>query len=68
MNKLSNFVVGTVCGVFLGGMAALLYAPYSGRDWSAEAKARWHDALADAQAEMEKSQQTLQARYEQLTK
>jgi len=66
MNKIINFLAGTICGALVGAIVALLLAPASGEDLRHEMIARWEDALAEAQKAMEDTRSELQAQFEQM--
>lgn len=64
MKKATRFLSGAVCGAVIGAAASLLFTPTSGQDLRAKARARWEDAIAEAQSEMERTQQELAQQLE----
>lgn len=66
MNKILGFLAGITVGAVVGGAASLLFTPKSSEKLRIEASSRWQDALADARTEMERTQEQLQAQYEQI--
>ena len=51
MNKALSFVAGALCGAAVGGVAALLLAPLSGKTL----RARWRDSWEQLAAEVRQS-------------
>lgn len=68
MNKLFNFLAGSLCGAIVGATAALLLTPSSGQQLREDAISRWEEALTEARLAMEETRQELQAQFEQMQK
>lgn len=55
MRKLLNFLAGLICGALVGGVVAILLAPYSGSDLQGRIRAQAQDLVDKGrQAAMEK--------------
>lgn len=64
MKALTRFITGMACGAIIGAAASLLFTPTSGQDLADQARARWEGAIAEAKAEMERTQAELSAEFE----
>ena len=68
MNKLMGFLAGALCGVVVGGVAALLLAPMPGSELQERARTQFDDLVTEARvaatekrAQLEKQLATLKA-------
>ena len=66
MQKLLSFSAGLLCGAVVGAVAALLTAPASGSEMTAEAKRRWEEAVAAGQQAQQEMVSRLEREYHQL--
>lgn len=64
MGKLLVFLGGAVAGSIIGGVAALLLTPYSGRQLRDQAAQRYQEMLAEGRKASEERRQQLIAEYE----
>ena len=66
MNKLFSFLAGTLCGVLVGAVTALLMTPASGNQLRSGAKTRWETAITEARTAMEETRRELEAQFDEL--
>ena len=64
MNKFFSFLSGTICGLLVGSVTALLLAPSSGEEMLADANARIQNALEEGQRVRAETEQALYAEFE----
>lgn len=66
MNKFMGFVAGAFCGALVGSVAALLYAPMSGKQLQIEAKNRFDNIVSETRYAAQAKQAELQAKLADL--
>lgn len=66
MNKMFSFLAGALCGALIGAVTAILLAPASGEDLRSGAKARWDEAMQEAQKAREETQKRLETQFAQM--
>ncbi len=64
MKRIFSFMAGTLCGIVVGGVAALLLTPASGEDLWAQAEARWQSAKDEAQLAMNERRRDLETQFD----
>lgn len=63
MRKLFSFMAGALCGLLIGGVAALLLAPMSGEDLRTTAENRWELSRSEARRAMIERRRQLEAEF-----
>ena len=66
MNKVFSFLSGALCGALVGAVTAVLLAPTSGEELRADAKARWDEAMLEAQKARVETQARLEGQFNQM--
>ena len=66
MRRMFSFLAGALCGALVGAVLALLLTPASGEDLRSGAKARWEEAMQEAQQAREETKARLNAQFEQM--
>ena len=68
MRRTLLFVIGILCGITVGGVAALLLSPASGNAMRHDARERFDDLLREAQQAAEARRAELEAQLADLTR
>ena len=68
MKKLFSFLAGALCGALVGSVTVLLMTPASGEEMRADAKARWDEAMQEAQKARDETRKRLEEQFEQMKK
>lgn len=66
MNKVFSFLAGSLCGVLVGSVTALLLAPTSGEQLRADANARWEEAVRAANQAKEAKRLEMEVEFERM--
>ncbi|MCA9921497.1 MAG: YtxH domain-containing protein [Anaerolineales bacterium] len=66
MRRMFSFLAGALCGALVGAVLALLLTPASGENLRSGAKARWEEAMEEAQRAREETKVRLNAQFEQM--
>ena len=68
MRKLFSCLAGALCGALVGAVLVLLLTPASGEELRADAKARWEEAMQEAQRARDETKKRLEEQFEQMKK
>lgn len=63
MRKFFSFMAGTLCGLLVGAVTALLLAPMSGEELRTAAEARWELSRSEARRAMIERRRELEAEF-----
>ena len=63
MGKVMGFLAGAVCGVLVGGVAALLLTPASGTELVQNVEERWQLTLSEARQARDEKRRELETQY-----